>query len=37
MAKAYETLVQAIAHAEQAQAVLDPLQNTRAMPSKFMF
>jgi hypothetical protein len=29
MAHAYEALVQAIAHAEQAQAVLDPLQNTQ--------
>jgi hypothetical protein len=29
MAKAYETLVQATAHAEQVLAVLGPLQNTR--------
>jgi len=29
MAKAYETLIQAIAHAEQARAVLAPLQDTQ--------
>ena len=34
MAKAYEALVQAIAHAEQAQAVLTPLQDTRGPACK---
>jgi hypothetical protein len=29
MGYAYEDLLQAVAHAEQARAVLDPLQNTR--------
>src|SRR5438105_3427527 len=29
MAKAYEDLIQAVARAEQARAVLDPLQDTR--------